>query len=38
MIRNWPVPEDVVDERIDVVLARLAEMSRAASASLLDES
>ena len=36
MIRNWPVPEDVVDERIDVVLARLGEMSRATSASLLD--
>mgnify|MGYP000620835746 CR=1 FL=1 len=37
MIRNWPIPEDVVDERIDVVLARIGEMSRAASASLLDD-
>ena len=37
MIRNWPVPEELNDERIDVALARLSEGSRAASASLIDD-
>ena len=37
MIRTWPVPEELVDERADVSLARLTGMSRATCQDLIDE-
>lgn len=37
MIRTWPVAESDDGERVDVVIARLAEMSRAACVVLIDE-
>ena len=38
MIKNWPVPENVNDERVDAVLAQLSGFSRATCAGLIDES
>jgi len=37
MIRTWPVPEELNEERADVALARLTGMSRAACAQLIEE-
>lgn len=37
MLRSWPIPESLNDERVDVAVARLAEVSRAVAADFIDE-
>ena len=36
MIKTWPIPESLNDERVDVALSRLAEVSRAVGADMID--
>ena len=37
MLRSWPIPESLDEERVDVAVARLAEVSRAVAADLIDQ-